>query len=133
MTISRSTPVPGAIDASSAATLIPHIDGATVVWVTLRVRPAEEARFLAAAATLAERSLTTEPGCLQYDIVALDPAVCVYGIYEVYADETALAAHRAAPHYAEWEAVAPSFFEEGGASICIGVRMVLPSAVNPGA
>lgn len=128
MTISRSTPVPGAIDASSAATLIPHIDGATVVWVTLRVRPAEEARFLAAAATLAERSLATEPGCLQYDIVALDPAVCLYGIYEVYADGTALAAHRDAPHYEEWEAVALSFFEEGGVSVRMGTRMVSASA-----
>lgn len=126
-----TTPASGCSNVERAVTPLSLTNGATVVWVQLRVRPAEEARFRAAATTLAERSLAEEVGCLQYDVVSLDPASCLYSIYEVYADEAALAAHRAAPRYAEWEAMAPSFFEEGGASVRIGVRMVAPLAVNP--
>lgn len=116
MSASRSAPVPGAAL------------GATVVWVLLRVRPVEEARFLAAAAALAERSLADEPGCLQYDVVSLDPAVRLYGIYEVYRDEAALAAHHAASHYAAWDAVAPTFFAADGATVRVGARVIPASS-----
>lgn len=123
-----TTPVPGFSNIESAVTPLPPTVDATVVWVQLRVRPAEEARFLLAAATVAERSLADEVGCWQYDVVSLGTDSCLYGIYEVYADEVALAAHRTAPHYAEWDAVAPSFFEEGGVCVRVGVRMIPPSA-----
>ena len=74
--------------------------------VSLDVVPERLDEFTAAITTNAERTFTDEPGCLHFDVTQdlADPHHFVF--YELYADEDAIAAHRAAPHFAEWRRAA---------------------------
>jgi len=74
--------------------------------VSLHVVPERRDDFTAAIATNAERTFTDEPGCLSFDVTQdlADPHHFVF--YELYADEAAVAAHRAAPHFAQWREAA---------------------------
>lgn len=46
-----------------------------------------------------------EPGCARFNVLRDVEDENVYYFYEVYVDKEAVAAHRAAPHYAVWRAV----------------------------
>ncbi len=74
--------------------------------VDLRIDPAHRDEFLHAMRANAEASVRDEPGCLRFDLcsVADDPDRFV--LYELYTDEAAFAEHKAAPHFADWRAVA---------------------------
>lgn len=74
--------------------------------VSLDVLPERLDDFIDAISTNAQRSVTDEPGCLFFDVTQDlgDPHHFVF--YELYADEDAVAAHRAAPHFATWRAAA---------------------------
>ena len=74
--------------------------------VSLDVVPERLDEFTAAITTNAERTFTDEPGCVHFDVTQdlADPHHFVF--YELYADEDAIAAHRAAPHFAEWRRAA---------------------------
>ncbi|SDP50472.1 Quinol monooxygenase YgiN [Pedococcus dokdonensis] len=74
--------------------------------VSLDVVPGRLEEFTAAIATNAERSFTDEPGCLYFDVVQDLSDDHHFVFYELYADEDAVAAHRAAPHFAHWRAAA---------------------------
>jgi quinol monooxygenase YgiN len=74
------------------------------IWVKVRVKPAERARFLAAIEQDAIGSERDEPGCCRFNVLQDDKDANVYYFYEVYKDEAALEAHRAAPHYTTWRA-----------------------------
>ena len=74
--------------------------------VSLDVIPERLDEFVDAIGTNAERTFTDEPGCLRFDVVQdlADPHHFIF--YELYADEGAVAAHRAAPHFARWREAA---------------------------
>lgn len=62
--------------------------------------------FLAAIAENAERSVNDEVGCRYFDVTQdrADPLHFIF--YELYVDEAAVEAHRAAPHFADWRKAA---------------------------
>jgi quinol monooxygenase YgiN len=70
--------------------------------VSLQVVPGRLEEFTAAIAENAERSFTDEPGCLHFDVTQDVADDHHFLFYELYADEDAVAAHRAAPHFAAW-------------------------------
>ena len=74
------------------------------IWVSVNVKPERKEEFLKAIEEDARGSREDEPGCLRFDVLqdAGDPNH--YYFYEVYRDEAALEAHRAAPHYQVWAA-----------------------------
>ncbi|MGW1344127.1 putative quinol monooxygenase [Kribbella sp. NPDC002412] len=75
--------------------------------VSLQVVPGHLDTFVDAIRTQAERSFTDEPGCLYFDVSQDQADDHHFTLYEVYADEAAVEAHRAAPHFPVWrEAVA---------------------------
>ena len=74
--------------------------------VSLDVVPGRLEEFTAAIATNAERSFADEPGCLYFDVVQSLADDHHFVFYELYADEGAVAAHRAAPHFAQWRETA---------------------------
>src|SRR5437762_13464327 len=76
------------------------------IWVKVRVKPAERARFLAAIEQDALGSERDEAGCYRFNVLQDDADPNTYYFYEVYKDEAALEAHRAAPHYAKRRAAA---------------------------
>ena len=74
--------------------------------VQMEVRPGRREEFLAGMTANAEASVRDEPGCLRFDVSSVDGDENRFFLYEIYADADAFAAHKAAPHFAEWRAVA---------------------------
>lgn len=74
--------------------------------VSLDVIPGRLDDFVDAIGTNAERSFNDEPGCLGFEVTQdlADPHHFVF--YERYVDEDAVAAHRAAQHFADWRRAA---------------------------
>jgi quinol monooxygenase YgiN len=75
-------------------------------WIKLRIKPELRQEFLAAIEVDALGSERDEPGCARFNVLQDMEDENVYYFYEVYKDEAAVAAHRAAPHYAVWKAAA---------------------------
>ena len=66
--------------------------------ITLNAAPGKGAEFEAAFGKLQAAVRAGEPGNLQYDLFRSKDEADTYVVYEQYADEAALEAHRSAPH-----------------------------------
>ena len=51
-------------------------------------------------------SIRDEPGCLQFDVCSVEGQPYRFIFYELYTDAAAFDAHKAAPHFSAWRAVA---------------------------
>jgi autoinducer 2-degrading protein len=74
--------------------------------VQLEVRPGLREEFLAGMAANAAASVRDEPGCLRFDVTSVQGEENRFFLYELYADAEAFAAHKRAPHFAQWREVA---------------------------
>lgn len=81
--------------------------------VTLQVREGALEPFLDAITTNAARSIADEPGCRQFDVVQGHDDPHRFVFYELYDDLDAVAAHKAAPHFADWRAAADAYVVPG--------------------
>lgn len=97
------------------------------MWVKVRVKPDMRERFLKAIEVDALGSERDEPGCLRFNVLQDGQDQNVYYFYEVYRDEAALEAHRAAPHYAIWRGAADTL---DGASEATRCQPVFPAAAG---
>ncbi len=79
--------------------------------VQMTVRPGRREEFLAGMAANAEASVRDEPGCLRFDVCSVDGDENRFLLYELYTDAEAFAAHRSAPHFAQWRTVAEQVLE----------------------
>ena len=73
------------------------------LWVKVRVKPNMKEKFLKAIEHDALGSEGDEPGCLRFNVLQDAKDQNVYYFYEVYKDQAAIEAHRAAPHYQVWK------------------------------
>ncbi|NKB58764.1 MAG: antibiotic biosynthesis monooxygenase [Alphaproteobacteria bacterium] len=94
-------------------------------WVKVRVKPDMRQKFLEAIEVDALGSERDEPGCVRFNVLQDAEDDNVYYFYEVYKDEAAVEAHRAAPHYAVWKAAADTL---DGPTERIECQSVFPSA-----
>ena len=76
------------------------------VVVPLRIKPEMRQKFLDAIEVDALGSERDEPGCVRFNVLQDGADENVYYFYEVYLDDAAVAAHRAAPHYKVWQSAA---------------------------
>lgn len=97
------------------------------LWVKVRIKPTERERFLKAIEADAEGSERDEPGCLRFNVLRDQQDPNVYYFFEVYRDAAALEAHRAAPHYAVWQAAADTLDGPAQVTRC---DSVFPAAVD---
>jgi len=65
----------------------------------LRVKDDAIAPFRARLLRHARTSLETEPGCTRFDVFQETGDPALFLLIEVYADQAALEAHRASPHF----------------------------------
>lgn len=75
-------------------------------WIKVRIQPELRQEFLDAIEVDALGSERDEPDCARFNVLQDTEDDAVYYFYEVYKDEAAVDAHRAAPHYAVWKAAA---------------------------
>ncbi|MEV4976679.1 putative quinol monooxygenase [Streptomyces scopuliridis] len=81
--------------------------------VSLQVVPGHRDAFLAAIEENAERSFTDEPGCRYFDVVCDLADDHHFVFHEIYDDEAAVEAHRAAPHFKVWREAAAQYVVPG--------------------
>ncbi|WP_320534453.1 putative quinol monooxygenase [Robbsia andropogonis] len=74
--------------------------------VSLLVHEDKLDQFLAAIKENAIRTFSDEAGCKYFDVVQDKKDPLHFHFYELYEDEAAIDAHRAAPHFAEWRKAA---------------------------
>lgn len=72
-----------------------------VLVAKYHVKPGNADTVARTLVTMAERVAADEPGCLLYQANRSTEVDNLFLLYEVYADEEALAAHRETPHFAE--------------------------------
>src|SRR5207253_919055 len=96
------------------------------LWVKVRVKPEGRERFLKAIEVDALGSEGDEPGCMRFNVLQDQQDPNTYYFYEVYRDEAALDAHRAAPHYAVWRAAADTLDGPAQATRCNTVFPAVP-------
>src|SRR5499426_1376754 len=97
------------------------------MWVKVRVKPDARERFLKAIEVDALGSEGDEPGCARFNVLEDASTANTFYFYEVYRDEAALEAHRAAPHYAVWRAAADTLDGPAQATRC---QTVFPAATD---
>jgi autoinducer 2-degrading protein len=97
------------------------------MWVQVRVKAEERERFLTALEADALGSERDEPGWLRFNVLRDQQDQNVYYFFEVYRDEAASEAHRAASHYADWRAAADTLDGPPQATRC---DSVFPAAVG---
>jgi autoinducer 2-degrading protein len=95
------------------------------IWVKVKVKPERRQDFLKAIEVDALGSEQDEPGCARFNVLQDQQDPNTYYFYEVYKDEAALEAHRAAPHYAVWRAAADTL---DGATQATHCTTVFPAA-----
>ncbi|GHC71406.1 hypothetical protein GCM10007079_03740 [Nocardiopsis terrae] len=71
--------------------------------ISIRVLPGRRGAFLSGISRNASCALRDEPGCLRFDVVGDPEDTEAFWVYEVFADEEALAAHRLTPHFLAWQ------------------------------
>ena len=76
------------------------------MWIKVRIKPDKRQQFLDVIEHDALHSEGDEPGCVRFNVLHDAEDENVYYFYEVYKDEAAVEAHRAAPHYAVWREAA---------------------------
>ena len=94
------------------------------IWVKVKVKPAMRDKFLKAIEHDALGSERDEAGCLRFNVLQDQKDANVYYFYEIYKDEAALEAHRAAPHYAVWKEAADTL---DGPTEAVRVTPVFPA------
>ena len=93
-------------------------------WIKVKINPEMRQRFLDAIEVDALGSEGDEPGCVRFNVLQDATDENVYYFYEVYLDEAAVEAHRAAPHYAVWREAADTL---DGPTERIECRTVFPA------
>ena len=69
------------------------------IVASFKVKPDCVDAFIDAAKADAEASVANEPGCHQFDVNVDPENPTHFTFYEVYEDQDAIDAHRAAPHF----------------------------------
>lgn len=78
--------------------------------VTVNIKPGFKEPFMASLMGDARGSNNDEPGCLRFDVLQDNEDSNRIYLYEVYRDEAAVEAHRAAPHYTKWREEVKDWF-----------------------
>ena len=79
--------------------------------VTIKIKAAHKEAFMASMMDDARGSNNDEPGCLRFDVLQDIEDPNKIHLYEVYKDQAAVDAHRAAPHYTKWRETVQDWFD----------------------
>jgi quinol monooxygenase YgiN len=77
-----------------------------IVLVRVAIKPEMLERFEEALLHNARESVRKDPGCRRFDVSQAKEDPLTWVLHEVYDDEAAHAAHRQAPHFLTYQAVA---------------------------
>lgn len=79
--------------------------------VAIKIKPGHKEAFMESMYGDARGSNNDEPGCLRFDVLQDTEDPNRIFLYEIYRDEAAVEAHRAAPHYTKWRETVKDWFD----------------------
>ena len=79
--------------------------------VSIKIKKGHKEAFMASMMGDAHGSNNDEPGCLRFDVLQDNEDPNRIHLYEVYKDQAAVDAHRAAPHYTKWRETVKDWFD----------------------
>lgn len=83
-----------------------------IVHVFVHVKPGTADDFIRATLLNARASVTTEPGCLRFDVLRRQDYPSRFVLVEVYRTPEDAASHKQTPHYTAWrDSVGPMMAE----------------------
>ena len=82
-----------------------------VLLVELTINAGRMDAFLARAREHRSNVLSHEPDCKGFELLVPTEDGDTVFLYEVYADDAALEAHRQAPHYLKWRSIVAEMFD----------------------
>ncbi len=85
---------------------------AFVVIAEFRVKPDHLNAFLEAAQDDAQHSVSSEPGCRQFDVICMEGATDTVVFYEVYDSRADFDAHMETPHLGRFRKAFPPLIVE---------------------
>jgi quinol monooxygenase YgiN len=91
-----------------------------IVLVTVTVKPEMLDEFERALLHNASESVEKDPGCLRFDVSQARDTPLRWVLHEVYDREESHAAHRKAPHFLAYSAVAERAITEKSVLRCVG-------------
>ena len=80
------------------------------LMVTIQINPEHKEAFMESMLEDARGSVNDEPGCLRFDVIEDQADPNRIFLYEVYRDDAAIEAHRAAPHFLKWRETVKDWF-----------------------
>ncbi|HJN86554.1 MAG: putative quinol monooxygenase [Dehalococcoidia bacterium] len=91
--------------------------------VSIKIKKGHKEAFMASMMGDAHGSNNDEPGCLRFDVLQDNEDPNRIHLYEVYKDQAAVDAHRAAPHYTKWRETVKDWFDgEIGRSVATPIH-----------
>ena len=81
------------------------------LMVTIQIKQGHKEEFMASMFDDARGSNNDEPGCLRFDVLQDTEDENRIHLYEVYTDQAAVDAHRAAPHFTKWRETCADWFD----------------------
>ncbi len=78
--------------------------------VTIQIQSDKKDAFMASLHGDAVGSNNDEPGCYRFDVLQDNDDANTIHLYEIYHDDAAVEAHRAAPHYLKWREEVADWF-----------------------
>ena len=79
--------------------------------VSIKIKKGHKEAFMASMMGDAHGSNNDEPGCLRFDVLQDNEDPNRIHLYEVYKNQAAVDAHRAAPHYTKWRETVKDWFD----------------------
>lgn len=100
-----------------------------MITLTVDIRAADGhlEQFLEAIEENSLRTQQDEPGCVSFDVVQDVEDDHHFIFHEVYSDETAIEAHRQAPHFFRWREAVADHVEAGSQRNTISRRVFFRS------
>jgi quinol monooxygenase YgiN len=92
--------------------------------VSFQVLPGHRDAFADAIRTQAENSFTKEPGCFYFDAGQDTTDDDHFTLYELYADEAAVEAHRSTPHFKVWREAMAEHVVPGSLTVTVARRLI---------
>jgi quinol monooxygenase YgiN len=97
-----------------------------IVLVLLKVKSERLPEFEAALLHNARESVARDPGCVRFDVSQHIDDPTRWVLHEVYDNAASHAAHRQAPHFLAYDAVAQEAVVEKAVARCIGRHVPIP-------
>ena len=99
-----------------------------IIIAAIQIKEGFKEQYIDGLIENASSAVKDEPGCLRFDVLQDSEDDNTIHLYEVYQDQAAVDAHRAAPHFTKWREECADWFD-GEITRKVGAPVYPPDSV----